>query len=439
MKKNKLNIIVTVLQNGSSVCQVIKKVSFGQKIKISPSLKGDLCIPFYPLPKEFVLLRVLKNEQVELDLTLPFTGVIKTKNQTIHLKDSGSLGQSYVLSEDNYASLNFRDLNFLIRLTRAPQIHAPPRRNPLYYTKLSSLIFRDRSEMFCGVAAIAISFFLFSCVMTGFLTRAPDKTKDIEGLERKYVLPFVSQSSLETLPEALKFNLDRNHYLRSLIRYYRSVMQLLNNWPIESSFYLFPSSIELFRKIHTQDDSRRLAIRQSQKIADQFTRSDANKRTLSIPSSIATSFQNNLLETIHKVDNMQLGFKLALESRRKFLSDFFDDPEYDWGNYLSSARKIDKKSAEALSKIVVFGQLNNERFMYDVGRRLGESANIIQRFYDRNRSQNDLLDTKSYRPVYIPAEAAFVSSSTDIDFATVDKKIGKIENKAPQLDTEIEL
>ena len=427
MRKKSLYIVIDTLQNGYRICHLKQHVKFGRKVKITPLFDDGISIPFYHLTKEFVLLKVIKNHKIELNLTLPFSGILTSNNKTIYLKDSAPLGKTYLLTEGDYASLAYRDLRFLIKINQASLEEPPTRRNPHYYPKLSALIFRDGIEVLSSSLGFLISGFLFACLITGFLTRSSDFPKGLEDLEKKYVLPFVHQSSLATLPEALKFHLNRTKYIPSLIKYYENVTALFNNWPIEDESYLFASSIDLFHRLYSEREKQRLALIATQKAADQRAKSQVGHGTISLPSSFESNFQNKLLETIVKVDNMQLGFNLALESRRRFLIEFLEDTEYEWGNYNGEGRRQDKKGSDALSKIVVFDQLNNENFMYDVGKKLGESASIIQRFHDRNRSQNFLLNSNTYKTVYVPVGIDFVSSSMDIDFTNVDQKMDDIK------------
>ena len=413
-RKNKDQIFVKVMQNGSEIANTEWPVKKPKTIELSSSGHGMLSLPLYPLAENIRILKVQKQKTI-LTLDQPWSGYLSSNGLEVWLKDHDRSEKQYEMQPGDYANLTLGDLRLMIKICKPVTALLPPL-NPVYKGNLSQLMFHNKLEstaLMSGLLLTVAWFGLFIGLIF-FLSAPPPKS--FEELEDTYTLPFIHEASLRTAPEALQANLDRKNLLGSVIRFYRNTSLLFMGWKRQDDFSLFPSSISMYQSLY-QDHQEALDLQvQKQSKLNLFQKQSDENSVVNIPSVYGESFRQRLFRITHKIENLHEGFDLALDLRRKTSSQFKGIPDYRWGEYHvkdSSIVSMDKvkgmQGGEELAKISVFSQKTNEEVMYGSAKLIAEKAAQIQTYLKRRSEPGVQLSASNISEIVIPSGITFAS------------------------------
>ena len=413
VNKSQYEAHISILQNGHPIAEATCPVRKNRVLKITSSPNGILSIPYYPLLEDLEILQI-KNRKVSLLLNQPWEGYLSSQGRTIHLKPNDRSERSYRLHEHDFANIVLTDLRVMVKIKGVKPPDLVPL-DPKYRAPLSSIMFDNSHEpkgMAIGFAVSAIFFLILSAVLLNLDTKRPQVFEELEDL---YTLPFINSQSFKTAPEALQNNLNRNDLIASVTNYYRNLSKMVMGWPIEDPRMLFSSSINRYKNLYqTHQNQIDSSIEVQQKI-DLLVKKDNASQMLSIPSVLGESFQQKLLRLLKKVDILHKGFDLSLDLRRSVTEQFKKDPDYDWGQYLSTSNSLSLIKVESasgvneLAKLSVFDQKTNEEMMYLKSDTMGEKAGMRRKYLNLKSDRRKPLTSKQIPHIYIPHGVNFVS------------------------------
>lgn len=376
--KSGLFIAIRVLQNGHPVAEEIRQVRRFSSFAISSSFQ-KLGLPFYPLIDQIRIARVDAQRRVFLSLDMPFKGYIRNREKFHRLESIDHAERNYSLKEGDYACLQMNDLKVLVRIGRLTTAVSKFPLDRSYHGSLQSMVIKDRQEGLALGLGILVSALILAATAAAFLSYKPKIESKLEELHEAFVIPFIHRDNLATIPEALKFNLDRRSYVSATIQFYDSFADMMMGWPIDKEAFLYQESVLKQRAIVKDRLSQKSAMVEKKENESIANRSRPDVQELIVPAIYGETLGQNLAMITDKVKRYQDGLKIAIDYRRHISKSFLDDSIYDWNNYTSTSKKHTSESVQALSKIKVFNQLSNEQQMYHVAETLALRAEYQRR------------------------------------------------------------
>lgn len=261
--------------------------------------------------------------------------------------------------------------NILAKIAIAPSIPRIPK-NRRYFAGFLSLLVPTRHEVRSLVLAIFGSAICLAIYIAGIQTLPSRPLVQLEQLDTAYTMRFVNRYLLETAPEALQENLDRNTYLPAIIQYYRERTSLLTDPEATAFPLLYPTTVALEQadQAAQQERLQQLLREQREQAADATSQSP-----LFFPTVYGADVTQKMVHLHERVHALQAGFRLLLQERRKVSTAFRSDPEYAWNEYRHNSHNA---FSSKLSRIRVFHTLTNEESMYAEARHLGRIAEKTQ-------------------------------------------------------------
>lgn len=424
-------VYIEVLQNGARLCSAKRRLKRRGFVELTSEPRGDLALPYYPLPNGRLEFLRHDSEGVWLLIDHKWEGFCTTRGDLTPIT-RGERGQRELrLFPGDYASVSWNDLRIMVKIARPP---APEVRRPSgesYHAGPFAFIFPSRLDKQISAVAAVVAGVIVGGFVLGLLNRPYYRAKTLVDIPPSYMLSFVAPEHLATAPEALQKNLDRRNTVRSTIEYYQTLTAVLMGWRNYEARYLQPTTIIRYAAIFEKSRAALDEASERQMQVDQGQLAQQSKGVLTLPSVQGETMRGSMQRLRDKISITQAGFAMNLAGKRNFIQEFPQDPEYDYEDYRSAATATkDTKAAEYLAKAKPFARSSDEELMYAEVQQLVNEAKHRQTRLEKGLVGSQLVGQipgAGGQPVGMPVGAKYASFVGDIDFALADEKLYQLQ------------
>lgn len=420
---------VEVLQNGASVAHAHKSAKKGGVCYLTSNDGHELSVPHYPLPDGKLEFLKCEHGHVSLIVDHAWEGYCTTKG-VLHNIAKGDKGKRVrELFDGDYGSISCNDLRIMVKIGTATKpekfrFSTDPKFRGAF---LSHFIRSKHEQLGFGIAIIAAAIIIGGFV--GGLARRPySKPTRMREINEEYMLTFVAPDHLKNAPEVLQNNLDRKHYVRSVLDFYQSFTSVMMAWPGYEARFLFPSTIEAYGTIFAAAKETVEAHIERQREVDKAMAFVKDAGTPAIPAVLGETAAGSMLRVIDKIGILQDGLTRDLEAKRGIAPQFGKDPAYDWEEYKNLGGGKDDRIREYLSKAKPFALSSDEQLMYAEAERVTAAAKAKQpKSSDASSSLSRPVSDANHRPIGMPVGVKFASFLSDADFLLLDEKLYHVQ------------
>lgn len=424
-KKPDAFVHVEVLQNGASVAHTLKAAKKNGVCYLSSNEGHELSVPHYPLPDGKLEFLKCEHGRISLIVDHAWEGFCTTKG-VLHNIAKGEKGKRIQeLFDGDYGSISCNDLRIMIKVGR----HVEPERirfatNPQYRGKFLANFIHSRYEQIAFAVATVAAVVVIGGFVGGLARRPYVRPTHMSDINEEYMLTFVAPDHLRDAPEALQQNLDRKHFVRSVLDFYQSFTAVMMSWPSYEARYIYPSTIEAYSKIFATARETLEAHIERQRAADKAMAFVKDAGMPAIPAVLGETATGSMLRVIDKIGVLQSGLRKNLEAKRTIIGEFGADPEYSWEEYKNVSALKDDRVKDYLSKAKPFAMSTDEQMMYAEAERMTAAAQAKQPKPSKGRgSLSRPVTDSNHSPVGMPVGVRFASFLSDTDFLLLDEKV----------------
>jgi hypothetical protein len=417
MKKPLPKVFVRILQNGYPVAETETLLSFRRtKLQLTANNGGELAIPLYPFSEDLQIIR-MAGRKMHLVIDQPWSGYLSSKGSTQKLGANDRSFREFPMLAGDVANLVLNDLRLMIRVVN-PTVTREVALDSAYAGSLFGLFFRNASEKKGLFLAAAFSLVLFCGIFGTFQVVSIHRPSKFEDLEASYTLPFIDGRSIDTAPEGLQSDLNRQKYVESVVAYYRNFTKMIMGWPLDKQNLMFISSVKSYRQKYEEQRASLERNIDSQQAIDTQMRRKIEKATITIPSVYGSSFRAKLVNVIEKIEDLHNGFDLSLKHKKAVVDKFRKDPIYDWEDYHKKAMEVKPAGAEKVESYA-------EKSLYREAKDLANHARALQAAKEYRAEKRPVLDAANLTSVFLPSNvswASFINSMSEDYYLQSDKK-----------------
>jgi hypothetical protein len=426
-KKSKFELQCRILQNGRPVKNYT--IPYGENSHLYATGNGNdpLGITHYPLSRPISVVDTSKHgTYVEIDH--PWEGFLLSEGEIIEVNGYHDLGKSFKITPGDFASLAWNDLRILLKI--APKQEEESEGSNIIPGKFrgSILVSRhsdstDKSLMFMAiVAALGV----IGAFVTGLQNRVHNKPDRFESLPLEYVAPFVSSDHIKTAPEALQKYLDREDYVGSIFRYYRSMSNVLLGQESEVSKSVFPSLVKKVELEREEVYEKHKSALQLKTIEEEKALSIPGTSLIAIPAVEMKSHRETTLALIERIYQLHESFEYTLEQKRSFLKTFKSETGYNWQDY-ERKQKIDRPDRGIFAGASRgFRKVPKEEAMYVEAQNLADSVEMVQNRYLSQVASSEELTRSNLNTVLLNINGNHFSFARSLEHITSKEKLGEI-------------
>lgn len=432
VKKAKVNdafVHIEVLQNGASVGRVVKPAKKARTLFLTSRDGNELSVPHYPLPDGRLEFLKCEGGKISLIVDHAWEGFCTTKG-ILHNIAKGEKGKRVQeLFYGDYGSISCNDLRIMVKVGPAEAVETTrATTNPAYRGKFLSNFLRNKNERIGFGVAFGAALVVIGGFVIGLAKRPYVRPTEMTDISEEYMLPFVAPDHLRGAPEALQNNLDRKHYVRSVLEYYGSVTAVLMAWPGFEARFLYPSTIESYQSLFSATRATIEAHIERQREADRAQALLKEAGTPTIPAVIGETAAGSALRIIDKIGILQDGLTKDIAAKRDVVMEFSRDPEYNWEEYRNVPAKTDEKMKEYLTKAKPFATSTDEQLMYAEAEAMTAKAAKAQAWAREGKgSLARPVTTGNHDPVGMPVGVKFATFLADADFLLLDEKLYHVQ------------
>jgi hypothetical protein len=424
-KKSDVFVHVEVLQNGAEVAHVHKPAKKAGVLALTSRDGHELSIPHYPLPDGRLEFLRCEHGHISLVVDHQWEGFCTTEG-VLHNIAKGEKGKRVqALHNGDYGSISCNDLRIMVKV--GPNTRPPPARaafDKRFRGSFLNHFIRSKYEKIGFAFAAAAALVVFGGIVGGLERRPYLKPTKMSDINENYMLTFVSPDHLRGGPEALQQNLDRKHYVRSVLEFYQSFTQALMAWPGYEARFLYPTTISAYETMFAAARETIAAHIERQRAADHAQALVKDAGMPAIPAVVGETVAGSMLRVIDKIGILQDGLAMNLTAKRAIDQEFSKDPEYNWEEYRNVSSSRDDKMKEYLAKAKPFQVSSDEQLMYAEAERLAAAAAAkAPRSSDGRSSLSRRISADGHSPVGMPPGVRFASFLSDTDFLLLDEKL----------------
>lgn len=416
---------VEVLQNGATMLRAERPLKRSGVVALTNATSGAFALPHYPLPENKLEFLHFEKGQATLVVDHKWEGFATMKGNPVTIRRAEKGRHVVPLGRGDYASVSHDDLRIMVKVAprTKPMLKVAHAIQKGYRRGVPALFFptieEKRSTLIAAVAAAVV----LGGFVLGLLNRTVYRPQRLDEIAEDYMLPFVAPEHLRTAPEALQNNLDRKHAVRSTIDYYEAFTGLLMGWPEVESRFLYPTSVELYQRLHgevARDKAEKIA---RQKAVDDAQGAKNGVGLVAIPAVVGESMGGSMLRVIDKIGIMQKGLADDLALKREVIQTFDKDPEYSFEEY-KNVVKQDDRAAKYLAQIKPWERFTDEELMYNDAMRLAKRAEQKQA---RTTKHQELVTPLDVKPIGLPEGVKYASFAYEMDFMLADEKLNLLQ------------
>jgi hypothetical protein len=428
----KLYAHVAVLQNGEPLVEATRKLRSHGTIAITSGSRGLLAIPHYPLPDGALDLVEMDKGRARLIVDAKWEGFCTSGGELVRLERSDRGRREVELGRGDYASIGRDDLRVMVRVDDRPRRRSFDQQDPVralardWRRSMIGHFFPSLEERRSLAIATLAALVVVGSFAAGLAMRPRGKPMSIEDIKDEYMVAFVAPEHLESAPETLQTNLDRSHFIHSVLVFYQAFTGLLIGAPRYDADLLLPTSVRLYEEVNAAAADALAVKRRKQQEIDGEQARLKDVAVLSVPSVLGESVSGRMLRTLDKIGIMQHAMALNLEAKRAIVPEFQADDPYDYDNYRDApnGKKGNGKVPDAIKAIRVWEQSTDEEAMYLEAKDFATKARVIQ---NRQLPHGSTLTPLSAAPLGLPDGSKYASFLGDIDFFLADEKLLQLQ------------
>ena len=172
---------------------------------------------------------------------------------------------------------------------------------------------------------------------------------------------------------------------------------------------LYKNSIKQYEKAYNNYHFERNKVLNKQYQIDANQIEKKYESIVLVPSIIGSSYTEQLLRLVDKINLSQSSHDYLLKKRREVTKLFQKDPVYDWQQYDESKLKKKKEEDDPLGKISVLNQMTNEETMYYEAAKTAHEAKYYRDKALGHISEDKWLSSNSRIEIVLPKNTNFVS------------------------------
>jgi hypothetical protein len=373
------HVEIRILQNGTPIKDVNLPLKTSGLLSLS-SREGDLLgLNLYPLSRNIPILKITKNEaQVFIDHA--WEGFVVSKGKMVDVLPHKSLGETYVMKPDDFASLAWHDLRLLIYI-REPISKTKSRwgSDSRYISSPFSTLINDKWQWGSNLLAASVCLFMFAAFRAGLLSLPNPRPEVFEDLDNSYTLPFISAEILKVAPEVLQENLEVDRPIRSLMNWHRNYLNNAFSWKQTTTIpdHRFLGERAMEEKEEVDGDLRK--IEGSLDSLSEAAKNSPIAAQIQVPVIMGPSFSQKVLAVLERFEYISNNGAARLETKKQFQKSFAEESGYNWDDY---QRNKKTQTNEALTTIAQssFG-IDQEKALYAQFDGLSKRADAFRREY----------------------------------------------------------
>lgn len=415
---SKTYLFVEVLQNGISIASVKKPLNYKSTITLGTSPKSDLYIPLYPIASTMQIFTIKKNK-VFLEWLSIWQGFLVNKGKSVIISQENPQYELYSLEVNDYGCISFRDLQILFKI-QTEKVKPQIKIDPTYKDTFLKFIFETPQELKIFFISVLITIGCLITLLSLILGAQYKSPSSLTEINQKYLLYFIHPNHFRTIPEALKFNLNRKNYPVSIINFYEDFINLHTGDMVSKSKFFYSQTIDMYKKLHSQKITNlQNKLLEQQTIQNAFLKKPYTT-IVSIPTVKGENLQSTLYRINDKISILHKSYILSLIKRRQMITDFSKDSFYNYEEYKNLEQK--KSTEKFLSQITPFHLMTDEVTMYATAERLAQKSDFLQKSIKQNIKKHD------HKPVIIsiPHAITFASFTPSRNIKLSEEKINNI-------------
>ena len=245
-----------------------------------------------------------------------------------------SLGDTYIMKPDDFASLAWHDLRLLIYI-REPIVKWKARRgsDSKYLSSPLSTMISDKWQSGANLFSLGVCLFLFAAFWTALSSIPIQRPESFEDLDNSYTLPFISADLLKIAPEVLQENLEVDRPIRSLLAWHRNYLSNAFTWKQTS---LVPDHQFLGERAKQESDgvdADLSKIRGALASLSEAARSSPIAAQVQIPIVIGPSFSQKVVAVLNRFEYISTNANTRLNTKMSFQAEFQQGSGYNWEDY----------------------------------------------------------------------------------------------------------
>ncbi len=363
---------IRVLQNGAAIKDVDLPLKASGLLSLSSKETDILGLNLYPLSRNIPILKIEKNETHVL-IDHAWEGFVVSNGKLMDVLPHKSLGDTFVMKPDDFASLAWHDLRLLIYI-REPIVRSSARlgSDSRYLSSPLSTIISDKWQWGANLLALGVCLFLFAAFWTVLANLPNQRPESFEDLDNSYTLPFISADLLKIAPEVLQEDLEVDRPIRSLLAWHRNYLNNAFTWKLTTT-----NPGHQFLGERAKEEKNVVEADLSKIQGTLASLSEAAKNSpiaaqIQIPMVVGPSFPQKVVAVLNRFDYIATNAKARLDAKKSFQAEFLKESGYNWDDY---QRKKAVQKNEGLATIArgLFS-VDKEKALYEQFDLLGRRA-----------------------------------------------------------------
>lgn len=415
-RKNIQNrVSISVLQNGREVASSCFLYGKKHTVRLSNHKKNALYIPQYPLADDLEILKSSKKSTQLVTSSLLKGFIVKDIDQynIEKIVDKKILN----LRPKDMVSLYINDLQILIKIDKQKIEKSVISKKYKSYSLIDFWLGDTYVKKSLAIAIFSV-IIMYGGFIMGLLYKPDTRPKSFSDLKPEYIIPFIGQSHIETLPEAVQKHIKREAPLEQVLEHYTSLTKLLMGFNIKPPKWIFPSTVSTYNTLYknqlTQAENIILDNYELRKNLDLAPSSG----TISIPLVKSESYEQKILRSMDTLKKYQISLSKNLEHRYKLINDPSLQNSYDFLQY----KNIPTNSAAEILAARTFDPSKGEKDMYLEYKTLANKAKSEQQKIEKLRNPLIEANWDNIEPLFIDPKITSASFELEGFFSDLDKK-----------------
>lgn len=359
-----------ILQNGATIKDVNLPLKASGLLSLSSKENDILGLNLYPLSRNIPILKIGKNDaQVFIDHA--WEGFVVSSGKMKDVLPHKSLGETYVMKPDDFASLAWHDLRLLIYI-REPIVESKARlgSDSKYLSSPLSTMISDRWQWGTNLLALGVCLFLFAAFRTALSSLPNHRPESFEDLDNSYTLPFISADLLKIAPEVLQEDLEVDRPIRSLLAWHRNYLSNAFTWKQTSTNPDHQSLGERAKEEKEGVEADLSKIKGTLASLSEAARNSPIAAQIQIPIVVGPSYSQKVVAVLNRFEYISTNANARLETKKSFQAEFLKGSGYNWDDY---QRKNMTEKNDAITTI------SHSLFSVDKEKALYEQFDLLSR------------------------------------------------------------